>query len=162
MGKLCQAIYRYTLQINIIKDMKRNALMEECRKFITPEIKLNVDLSIFVANRIFDILENQHMTQRDLAALLGKSEAEISKWLKGTHNFTFQTIAKIEIALGESIIEISGKPQKTEYVYCHFPFDQSFVFHPEKCNSNEIPLSGFGWLSARLGENSELDYSHSN
>ena len=138
--------------------MKRNALMEECRKLITPEIKRNVDLSIFVSNRIFDILEKQNKTQRELAALLGKSEAEISKWMQGTHNFTFQTIAKIEIALGEPLIEITGKPQKTEHVYCHFPFDQSFVFHSERCNSIEIPLAGSGWLSA----SSKLDLSLSN
>lgn len=85
--------------------MKRNAIMQECRQLITPEIKRSVDLSVYVANRIFDILEKQDKSQRDLAKALGKSEAEISKWLQGTHNFTFNTVAKIEIALGEKIID---------------------------------------------------------
>jgi hypothetical protein len=36
--------------------MKRNAIMEESRKLITPEIKQKIDFSIDIANRIFDIL----------------------------------------------------------------------------------------------------------
>ncbi len=34
--------------------------------------------------------------QRDLANAMGKTEAEISKWLCGFHNFTIKTISKIE------------------------------------------------------------------
>jgi predicted transcriptional regulator len=89
--------------------MKRNSVMGESRKLITPEIRRSVDLSIYVADRIFDILEKQHKTQRDLANTLGKSEAEISKWMQGTHNFTLNTIAKIESVLGEHIFETSDK-----------------------------------------------------
>lgn len=77
--------------------------MEDYRKLITPEIKRNVDLSFYVADKICDILETKGLTQRDLANLLGKKEAEISKWMHGTHNFTLQTIAKIETALGSEI-----------------------------------------------------------
>jgi len=86
--------------------MKRNAIMEESRKLITPEIKQGVDFSIDIANRIFDILEMKKMKQKDLANLMGKSEAEISKWLKGTHNFNVDTILKIQTILGEDIIQV--------------------------------------------------------
>jgi len=86
--------------------MKRNAIMEESRKLITPEIKQSVDFSIDIANRIFDILEMKKMKQKDLAILMGKSEAEISKWLKGTHNFNVDTILKIQTILGEDIIQV--------------------------------------------------------
>lgn len=72
--------------------MKRNPIMEESRKLITPEIKQSVDFSIDIANRIFDILEMRKMKQKNLAILMGKSEAEISKWLKGTHNFNVDTM----------------------------------------------------------------------
>ncbi|MCZ8286906.1 MAG: helix-turn-helix transcriptional regulator, partial [Bacteroidia bacterium] len=40
---------------------------------------------------------------------LGKSEAEISKWLSGTHNFTIRTLSKIEAELGESVITTPKK-----------------------------------------------------
>ena len=86
--------------------MKRNALMEECREFITPEIKEDIDFNIDVVNRIFDILEKRNMTQREFAQLLGKNEAEISRWMQGTHNFTMKTIKKIEFKLGAQILEV--------------------------------------------------------
>jgi transcriptional regulator with XRE-family HTH domain len=89
--------------------MKRNSIMEASRKLITPEIKQSVDFSIDIADRIFDILEMKGMKQKDLANLLGKSEAEISKWLKGTHNFNIDTILKIQTKLGEEIIQVVGK-----------------------------------------------------
>ena len=38
---------------------------------------------------------------------MGKTETEISRWLIGTHNFTFATIAKIEVALGINLLEIN-------------------------------------------------------
>ena len=92
--------------------MKRNPIMEESRKLITPEIKQRIDLSIDIANRIFDILEKKGMKQKDLAKLLGKSEAEISKWLQGTHNFTIDTILKIQEKLGEPVLNVVRKDKK--------------------------------------------------
>lgn len=62
--------------------------MQECREFITPEIKEDIDFNIDVVNRIFDLLEERNLSQREFANLLGKNEAEISRWLQGTHNFT--------------------------------------------------------------------------
>lgn len=46
------------------------------------------------------------LTQKDLATKLGKSEAEISKWMRGTHNFTISTIKKIEVALDCEILSV--------------------------------------------------------
>lgn len=44
-------------------------------------------------------LESKGLKQKDLATLLGKSDAEISKWMRGTHNFTINTIKSIENVL---------------------------------------------------------------
>ncbi len=96
--------------------MKRNAIMEESRKLITPEIKQKVDFSIDIANRIFDILEMKKMKQKNLAKLMGKSEAEISKWLKGTHNFNIETILKIQTILDEDIIQVVKTPKFVEVI----------------------------------------------
>ena len=46
------------------------------------------------------------MTQKELAAKMGKRESEISKWLTGRHNFTTKTLASISLALGEPIINV--------------------------------------------------------
>lgn len=63
-------------------------------------------MSLEVADRIHAILEKKGMSHKELAQALGKSESEISKWMRGTHNFTFETIAKINAALGTKLIYI--------------------------------------------------------
>jgi len=73
---------------------------------IPAETSLMVSKSFDVTERILDILDKKGMTQKDFARLLGKKESEICKWMKGTHNFTLETISKIELALGETILQV--------------------------------------------------------
>ena len=73
---------------------------------VSDEVKRLLDHSFAVVNKIHEVLERQGKTQRDLALLMGKSESEISKWMRGTHNFTFKSIAKIESVLGENLFEV--------------------------------------------------------
>ena len=65
-----------------------------------------MDLSFQIVDRIHEILKEKGLKQKDLASALGKSEAEISKWMRGTHNFTIDTLVSIEKALGSSIITV--------------------------------------------------------
>ncbi len=130
--------------------MKRNAIMQECRKLITPEIKRSMDYSIFVANRIFDILEKQGKSQRDLANALGKSETEISKWLQGTHTFTTKTIAKIDIALGESIFDISNKPKQDYNMFINISANASNQILANERLASVVTL-GDDWQSIPQG-----------
>ena len=58
--------------------MKRSRILEERRKHVNPEIRKSVDLSFQIVDRIHQILEEKGLRQKDLAELLGKSEAEIS------------------------------------------------------------------------------------
>ena len=60
-----------------------------------------------ILDRVQAILERKGMKRRDLAAALGKSESEVSKWLAGEHNFTLRSIAKLEAVLGEEILTVS-------------------------------------------------------
>ncbi len=66
--------------------------------------KIFVDKSLEIADFIFWIMEQKGMKQKDLAEKLGKSEAEISKFLAGMHNYTLRSISKIEAALGTTVI----------------------------------------------------------
>lgn len=86
--------------------MKTNKLMNEIRQTMTPEMKNQMELSVSIANRIYEILEEKGMSQKDLALALGKTETEVSRWLSGTHNLTIATIAKISVALGQDIIQV--------------------------------------------------------
>lgn len=85
---------------------------EEDFSFMMQHIESNSDIDIYVdksmetADRIHSILKRRNITQKQFAKKLGKSESEISKWLSGTHNFTYKTLSKIEFALGEEIIMI--------------------------------------------------------
>ena len=92
-----------------MKEKKTNRIMDGIREQMSPEMKKRMELSVSIANRIYDILERKGMSQKDLARMLGKTETEVSRWLSGMHNLTIGTIAKISIALGEEIIVISDR-----------------------------------------------------
>ena len=86
--------------------MRRSSVLEERRKRVNPDIRHSVALSFRIVDRIHEILENKGLKQKDLAIRLGKSEAEISKWMRGTHNFTIDTLVSIEDALGAPIVKV--------------------------------------------------------
>ena len=89
----------------------------ECEVFrqaladIPAEQKVQFELSFAIADRIDAVLKAKGMSQKKFAEQLGKRESEISKWLTGRHNFTLQTIAKIETALNCKLIIIPHSRQ---------------------------------------------------
>ena len=80
--------------------------MENRRRQVNPEIRESVDMSFQIVDRIHEILVEKGLKQKDLALLLGKKEAEISKWMRGTHNFTIDTLVTIERALQAPILQV--------------------------------------------------------
>ena len=90
--------------------------MDEIRSTISPEMKLQMEMSVAIANRIYEILEDKGMTQKELAKLLGKTETEVSRWLSGTHNLTLSTICKISAALDEEVVTVPRKDLEPELV----------------------------------------------
>ena len=90
--------------------MKRSKILQERRNQVTPEIRESVALSFQIVDRIHEILVAKGLKQKDLAILLGKSEAEISKWMRGTHNFTIDTLVSIEKALNAPILQVYNHP----------------------------------------------------
>lgn len=75
-------------------------------KAVPPAIQKQVDMSMAVSDAIASSLKRRGMTQKEFARMMGKSEAEVSRWLGGTHNFTLSTLAKISVGLGEDVIKI--------------------------------------------------------
>lgn len=86
--------------------MKKENLLESRLQEIPKDIEEFVSLSFDVSDRIRDLLEKKGWSQKKLAKLLGKRESEVSKWLRGTHNFTLETIAKISIVLKDKLIYV--------------------------------------------------------
>ncbi|SEL91744.1 helix-turn-helix domain-containing protein [Parapedobacter koreensis] len=138
-------------------------LFDEILNSTSQESKLYVTRSLAIANQIIMILEKKGMKQKDLALLLGKKEAEVSRWLAGFHNFTIKSIAKIESALGEQLIftesEIRAGQTSPAAIAVHSDLDvkevdiQAFIkmkyptpdglwiFHPNKPEEAEITYS---------------------
>lgn len=84
----------------------KSSILQSAMKDIPEDVVIQVNLSFEIADRIADILKRQNLSQRDFAKKIKRSEAEVSRWLSGTHNFTLATIAKISAVLGESIIRV--------------------------------------------------------
>jgi ribosome-binding protein aMBF1 (putative translation factor) len=59
------------------------------------------------AINILSALRKRGMTQKDLSELLAVSPQTVNQWVKGTENFTFETIGKIEKALGLGMFELT-------------------------------------------------------
>lgn len=73
---------------------------------VSPAIQTEIQLSADIIVRIDAILKEKHMTQRDLARLLGKSDAVVSRWTTGFPNLTLRSIAELSVALGEPLIKV--------------------------------------------------------
>ena len=86
--------------------MIQTSLFRQCLAAIPEEQRVAFELSFGIAERISEILKSKGLTQKDFARLLGKRESEISKWMTGRHNFTTQTIARIETALGDKVLMV--------------------------------------------------------
>lgn len=95
--------------------MKVNDIMQSIRETTPPEVRKQVDLSVSISNRIFELLEQNKMSQKDLARALNKTETEVSRWLSGTHNLTLATIAKIACVLDDDIIVTTRQVQIRPY-----------------------------------------------
>lgn len=84
---------------------------ERARKILaeTPaEVHRFVELAASIQIRLKRVLAESNMSQKDMAELLGRKPAEISKWLSGSHNFTLKTLALIESRIGVSLVEVDA------------------------------------------------------
>lgn len=68
------------------------------------EVRIFVRQYTDIVVRINEIMQAKGYTQKDLADRMKKKPSEINKWLKGNHNLTLKTLAKLEAELGEPII----------------------------------------------------------
>lgn len=76
----------------------------------TPEeVRIFVRQYTDIVLRITQLMEVKGYSQKDLAEKMNKRPSEINKWLKGYHNLTLKTIAKLEAELGAPIIYTSSE-----------------------------------------------------
>lgn len=95
------------------------------------DIQRFVDKNLDISVQVHDLLLKKGWTQSDLAKVMGKSTAEVSKWLSGTHNITLRSIARMEAALDADIILTVRKAEKR--------FDKvEYVILEQFANTNHI------------------------
>lgn len=130
----------------------KNKRLEERRKKISKDVDIYVNQSFDIVDRIHEILVKQGKEQKDLAHLLDKSESEISKWMTGTHNFTLNTLAKIQSVLGESIIQVIREKQmeKPITVYISNPEFAMKLSNQTSRVSTNLRIMNISWSNQHL------------
>ena len=81
-------------------------LFRETIASIPQDVEKQVDWSFAIADKIAARLKELGLSQKDFALMVGKTQAEVSRWLSGTHNFTIRTLAKISAVLGQDFIRV--------------------------------------------------------
>lgn len=77
------------------------------------DVERFVDKNLDISQQVYALIKSKGLkNQNELAKMLGKSNAEVSKWLSGTHNLTLRSIAKMEAALDADIIMTPLKAEK--------------------------------------------------
>ena len=85
---------------------RTSELFNECVAATPKDIQQRVDWSFRIADKIDGILKERGLTQKEFARQIGRSEAEVCRWVGGTHNFTLSTLAKISTVLGVPLITV--------------------------------------------------------
>ena len=110
-------------------------------------------ISVDIGAQIFEYMKAEGINQRQLADKLGKKESEISKWLNGSHNFTIETIAKIEDVFDKDIVLVPMFAiQDLGYSY-----EMKATVNSASSNTVDKPLWSFGHAYP-LSNSVENDY----
>lgn len=97
---------------------KFNKILKETSRESREEIKFQLD----VLERIEELLhEKFDGKQKLLAEKLGKTEAEVSKWLNSTQNFTIRTLIKLQIAFEDEIVAVCTNSEKATFRQVKLP-----------------------------------------
>lgn len=91
----------------------RSKVAEKILAETPDEVRIFVRQYTNIVVRIHELMQLKGLTQKDLAVRMNKKPSDINKWLKGNHNLTLKTIAKLEAELGDSIIyTVQAKDRK--------------------------------------------------
>ncbi len=103
-----------TYQSKILKDILNQISEEE--QYIT-------DRKMLVAAKISRALERKGIQKKQFADMLGVQPSVVTRWLSGTHNFTVETLAKIEYLLNINLINTNiANPLQKYTRKSGFPF----------------------------------------
>jgi transcriptional regulator with XRE-family HTH domain len=112
---------------------------------IPAEINKLVQKQTEIAVKISQILASKEIKQKEFASQIGMKESQFSKILAGNTNLTLKTITKIEIALGEDIININVTEQKERKTTLKSDYQEVFVydFSTEELKFHDLPKNKY-------------------
>lgn len=93
-----------------------------------------------VALRVLAILDEYDMTQAELAEKMGVSRQQVTKIVKGQENFTFETIGKLEKALGVKLMTIETPKIESSGNVIHLSGSAEFM--PQSKSNLRAALTG--------------------
>ena len=138
--------------------MKSKVLQKLLDK-IPPVTKRFYRLSGDAVDQIYTYLDEKGWDQKTLAEKLDKSESEISKLLSGKHNFTLESLAKIEDALQEDIFIVPNhidKHQRTRtMIQQEIAANSNFLSE----NLQGLQLASSGIVIKSFKTNDEAEFS---
>lgn len=102
--------------------------------------------SQLTAIKILRALREQGLSQKDLADKLGITAQQVSKWVKGKENFTYETVDKIERALNISITHIDGEAVEEQVV----------VTTQQKCEYSRYRYSAAHYQHAEINKKGSM------
>lgn len=87
-----------------VGELKQSPWIEEAkeRKLNKEEIRSRQKIAL----NILRTLRQLDISQKQLAEMLSVSPQQVNKWVKGSENFTLDTIFRIQKALGVELIEV--------------------------------------------------------
>ncbi|RZJ92145.1 MAG: XRE family transcriptional regulator [Chryseobacterium sp.] len=87
-----------------------------------------------LAVRLFDLITEAGYSKSSFAHLMGKEASVITKWLSGTHNFTYDTLVDITLALGVNMIALHEERQPQLLAVKHYKINGAQSPIPEMIN----------------------------
>ena len=81
-----------------------NSTFKQMVTEVPADVKIEVDLSFAIANRIDALIKKKGLTKKEFADSIGKRPSEVTKWLSGQHNFTILTLAMLSAYFDEALI----------------------------------------------------------
>ena len=84
-----------------------NNLIDDLLKEISPLEQSKTDAKMIIAAKIDEAMKAKNWKKKDLLEAVGKVNPSIvTKWLSGTHNFTFDTLVDVGNALDIQLLNI--------------------------------------------------------
>ena len=114
---------------------------------VAEEIEENeawLDKSAKIAFAILSLLREKQMTKQELAERMGVRAQYVSRIVKGTENLTLETISKIEMALGASLMEVTDVSASIVAIPAESIINRKWMTFPvlafSKQSDNAIPF----------------------